>query len=465
LLDAEGTPWPGVEEGSMDGLDILSRESLLALIQRFEERVAALEAENDLLRSQLQGKGPGNAPPPFVKANRKPREPGERKQRPHSYTRPREIATREVEHAVETCPDCGRQLEGGWEHSRHQVIEIPQVPVEIIDHVLIRRWCGICGEKRLPKLGPADGVVGQHRVGPRLMSLVATLSAEHRLPQRSIQTLIESVYSVHLGLGEITEILHVVADRGAAIVAGILEEIRSAPVVHGDETGWREDGINGYLWSVSTPTARYFYRDQSRAAAVIQRILADFEGVLVTDFYSAYSWYLGPAQRCWAHFCRDLKKLRDEHKEAQGVTEWVKSVLSIHRRAKDAAEEHVSAEERRRKRLQFDQEALALARPYLTEKETPQHTLAKRINQFQKQLFTFVELPGVPSENNAAERALRPAVIARKISGGTRSPKGSETKSALLTLFGTWKLRREDLLQACLQMLIAPQALPRPAPS
>ena len=77
--------------------------------------------------------------------------------------------------------------------------------------------------------------------------------------------------------------------------------------------------------------------------------------------------------------------------------------------------------------------------------------------QFEAELFTFVEHPEVPSENNAAERSVRPRVIARKISGGTRSPEGSKTMAVLASLFETWRLRGEDALEACRQMLIASQ--------
>ena len=79
--------------------------------------------------------------------------------------------------------------------------------------------------------------------------------------------------------------------------------------------------------------------------------------------------------------------------------------------------------------------------------------LAQRIERFLPELFTFVEHPEVPSDNNAAERSLRPPVTARKISGGTRSPRGSVTATMLMSLFGTWTVRGEDALQACRTML------------
>jgi hypothetical protein len=81
--------------------------------------------------------------------------------------------------------------------------------------------------------------------------------------------------------------------------------------------------------------------------------------------------------------------------------------------------------------------------------------LAERLYRFASELFTFVEYPEIPPDNNAAERAIRPAVIARKISGGTRSERGSEVRTTLMTLFSTWYLRGLDPLDACRKMLTA----------
>jgi hypothetical protein len=93
-----------------------------------------------------------------------------------------------------------------------------------------------------------------------------------------------------------------------------------------------------------------------------------------------------------------------------------------------------------------------IATPFLNGSQ-PQRVLAERIERFVTQLFVFVEYPGTPSDNNAAERAIRPAVIAREISGGTRSDKGSDTMSALYSLFGTWKVRGYDALACCRKLL------------
>ena len=446
----------------MSGLDELTREELISVILELHEQVEALKKENAELRSQL-GMGGGSKPsiPEWVKPNRsewRAAERAERKKRKKSFGRKRETPSREVPHFLDKCPDCGRKLSGGWAAGRRQTIEIPDTPVEIIDHVLIARRCGVCGKNYIPTLSAADGVIGKMRFGPRLMSLIATLAIAKRMPQRSIQRLLESLYGVHISLGEITEILHKAAGFGKATVQDILRKIRGSPHAHGDETGWREDGINGYLWSFSTPKLRYFHFERSRAGAVAQKLLGlCFEGVLICDFYAGYNWYTGPIQRCWVHFLRDLKKLLEAHPDNEDVRNWVESVRAIYRVAKKIARRGFVEHLRVKLRQQLEERLLGIAQPYVKNESAPQRVLAERIDKHLGELFTFVEHFGCPSGNNAAERAIRPAVIARKVSGGTRSENGSITRTTLMSLFGTWTLQGKDLLKACTDMIIHSQ--------
>jgi transposase len=446
----------------------LTREELVLIVLELRERVAVLEKENAELRARLgMGGGSSVSTPEWVKPNRAERraaERAERKKRKHSFARRRDKVTRQVLHAVDECPDCGRKLGGGWASSTRQTIEIPDAPIEIIEHVIITRRCGVCGKNHAPKLTVSDGVVGKQRVGVRLMSLIATLAIAKRMPQRSIQRLLWGLYGVHISLGEITEILHKVAGFARGMLQRILRAIRGSPNVHADETGWREDGINGYLWSLSTESLRYFHFEKSRAGAVAQKLLGFcFGGVLLCDFYGGYNWYSGPIQRCWVHLLRDLSKLVAAQPENESVDKWVESVIGIYRVAKKIARRGFIEEVRVDLRGQLEARLLCMAEPYVKNESAPQRVLAERIEKHLGELFTFVEYRGCPSGNNPAERAIRPAVIARKISGGTRSENGSATRTTLMSVFGTWALQGKDPIKACTDMIVqslSPTAVP-----
>lgn len=442
---------------------LLQREQLAAVeneVGSLRSTVERLEKENAELRARLGGDG-GASMAVFVKANRAQRraaEREERKKRKQAFVRKRDIATREVRHTVDICSECGGRLSGGWVVWTRQTIEIPPTPAEITNHVAVGRKCPFCGKVHTPKLGAAEGVIGKSRIGPRLMSLIATLAIAKRMPQRSIQRLLEGLYGVHISLGEITGILHKVAEFARSTVQWILRRIRGSPLAHADETGWREDGVNGYLWSLSTPELRYFHFDRSRASAVPKGLLGMcFGGVLICDFYGGYNFYDGPIQRCWVHYLRDLKKLLEAHPDNERAREWAKLVRAIYTVAKKIAKRGFSEAVRTRLRQELEAKLFKIAEPFLKDKSAPQRVLAQRIEKHLGEMFTFVQYPGCPSGNNAAERAIRPAVIARKVSGGTRSENGSRTRTTLMSIFGTWTLQGKDLLTACTELILQAQ--------
>jgi len=449
----------------------------LALIAKLEARLAEAGAELASARERIaeleaqlgEARKPG--PPSGVKANRPRKPPGERKprkKRAENHGRQLSVPTEEVFHAVESCPDCGRTLADGWEHDRREVLDIPMGSYIVRHHVVVRRYCGVCGKEYVPKLDVSDEVLGQHRVSRKIMALVAYLKTVSRLPVAKIQELLRTLYGLHLSEGELTRLPQVVAERGRAAYEALGEELRSSAVVHADETGWREDGENGYLWVFGTPTVEYFHRDKSRASAIPLGILGErFAGVLVSDFYAAYGRVVCEKQRCWVHLLRDVKTLEETHPKHRGVARWRARIRAIYDHATTYQTEQRKWQgpvprplerERRRARKQFERALMKLARPYVKNPSDPRHILAKRIERFRYELFAFVQYPAVPSGNNAAERALRPSVIHRKVCGGTRSPTGSRTMAILQSLFGTWRLRGLAPLEACLDLLASTPA-------
>ena len=342
-------------------------------------------------------------------------------------------------------------MSGGWGHRRRQVIDLPVAPAQIIDHVVLARQCGVCHKRVVPTLDLALEVVGQHRVGIRLMSLIAWLHMVGRVPLRTIQRLLHTFYGLPLSVGEITHILHTVAARGHTAYEALGVQIKNSVAVQADETGWREDGRNGYVWSFSTPTLRYFVYNHSRSHAVPEAVLGDdYAGILGSDFYGGYNFHLGLHQRCWVHLGRDLRTLQDANPANPVVQTWGDAVWKVYEAAKAFSSD--DARQRVKAREHYQNQLSRLAAPY-ARSDCPQRILAQRCERFLPELFTFVEHPHVPSHNNDAERAIRPVVIGRKVSGGTRSPAGSTTKMTLLSLFATWKAQGRDVLQACQQML------------
>jgi len=328
--------------------------------------------------------------------------------------------------------------------------------VRVIEHVLVRRWCGVCRKAWLPAVPAGEiGAVGKRRMGISVQSLVALLHISYRLPMRRIRQLLRELWGLHISDGEVVKLLDGVMAASQRERQSLLEQVRGSPAVCADETGWREDGTNGSLWTFATPQIRYFVYDRSRAGAVPKEVLGtEFAGVVVSDFYAGYNKLEGVHQRCWVHLLRDLKEVAELNADRPEVVAWVEALRQLYREAKDFS--HPKPRVRHAERRRLERRAAALAQPHANQSEAPQRVLAQRILKHQHELFVFVADPQLPADNNLAERSLRPAVIARKISGGTRSPKGSATQMALMSLFGTWHVQEKPLLASCQQLLLAP---------
>jgi hypothetical protein len=437
-----------------------------------QEEVVLLRAENAVLRERIgeleqqiaELEARGRRLPSFVKPNRAKRaqakKPRRKRDARHNKGRKREKPTKMALHELEHCPDCGSRLyrrKVGW---RRQVIELPSVPMaEVTEHVIVKRWCGKCEHWRSPHLDWRGMVVGQGRLGIRLVSVIAYLRTTLRLPLRQVQEYLETMHGVRVSVGELTEVLHRVCKEGQGLLQGLKEEMRRSVQLHMDETGWREDGQNGYVWVCSTGGAepvRYYEYDHSRSQAVAQRLLgAQFAGVLSSDFYAGYNRYLGRHQRCWVHLLRDLHELKEEHAQQAEVLEWAEKVRRLYEDAQHFVQAKAAPgqKEREQQYLELLQRLQPLGLAYASQKGHPCQALAKRLMRHQDELFQFVLIDGLPADNNLAERSLRPLVVSRKISGGTRSSEGSKTRMGLASLFHTWQARGLNPFRQCLALL------------
>lgn len=452
-------------------MDLLTapRSELIKVIHEKDDRITNLETQiielksqiDELKRENTQGKKK------IFKASIKKKETKPKKVRDHGYSRNLDIPTHKIFHSLQECPDCGDSLGKPTVSYSRQIIEIPKTPVRITEHIIFKRYCFHCHKQFSPKVNLKSQVVSKHRMGIRLMSLIGVLRDRCRLPFGVIQTYLKLVHNLKLSEGEIVEVCHTIAKAGKEDYDNLFEEVRASPVIHADETGGREDGRNGYFWSMNTPKVHVLLYRHSRSAKVVQELLPEEkmtkdEAVLVTDFYAAYNEYTGFHQRCWVHLFRDIKELEEKYPKDEDLKSWSDNIHTIYQEAKSYQgsssnlpnlPKGLKQQERINKTHYFEQKLLSNCQSYI-KTISPQAILCARIAKYLPELFTFIRFEGVPSDNNNAERILRHTVIQRKISGGTRSAKGSETRSILTSLFDTWQLQGLNPLLKC-QLLLA----------
>src|SRR5713101_8574083 len=262
-----------------------AEETIASLEAQLKQTVEQLNEVTEQLRvaqARIEELEKLKTPPPaFVKANKKKPQEEQKKARKkrdgrHNRARPRSTPTQIVEHRLVTCPACHVRLGGVSLARSREVIDVPPPPpVEVTEHRIYKGWCAGCQHWYEAPVDFHDQVVGQGRIGVRLASLIATLRTVMRLPIRQIQAYLLTLHGIRISIGEIVELLHRIKDQMQPQLETLKREIRASPAVQADETGWREDGLNGYIWSVSTPSVRYYEYHHSRAGEVVKHLIGD----------------------------------------------------------------------------------------------------------------------------------------------------------------------------------------------
>ncbi len=436
-------------------LSTLSRGELVDLLHQQAREIEILKEMMVVLQEKLEqkdsGDGPSKALPTFVKPNIKNKKKKAKRTRDHGFSRKVETPTKAIFHSFDACPNCdGEHLGKPSVSYTRQIIDIPRVAYEVIEHVIFKRYCFNCEKRVSSKVDLSPFVVGKGRIGINLMATIFTLKEEADMTVNKIQKHLKTFYDLDISLGEIIEILHQQAGLGKSKYEEIKQGLLASQVIYADETGGREDGKNGYHWSFSNEKFHMLLYRKSRAATVVKEVFGEngehFQGVLSTDFYGAYNAYLGPHQRCWVHYLRDMKKLKEDNPKDRKLKAWIRAIHRLYEEAKtytgppNGTVVGLKKQARIDKEVYFKQKLKKLCEPY-SKTQVLQAKLAARGIRFLSEMFTFIRYEGVNSDNNMAERAVRKTVIKRKISFGTRSAKGSETRSVLGSLFGTWRLQ------------------------
>jgi transposase len=223
----------------------------------------------------------------------------------------------------------------------------------------------------------------------------------------------------------------------------IREHIRESEAVNADETSWRINGKNYWLWAFLAKDAVVFKIDKSRSGDVPEGVLGiDFGGILSTDFFPAYNRFLCRKQKCWVHLLRDTKKISKNSEEAKKFHKKTKRLLKDMKKfkEKDPPQKEIA---KAKKRFQRRLEKL-IEGPYTDPDCT---RLAKRLKQHRDSMLTFLEVESVDSDNNKVERIIRAFVIIRKISAGNRSEEGAKAHEIMMTVIVTHDLKGESFLE------------------
>jgi transposase len=453
----------------LEALDSLSREQLIQVILDQHRMIEQLRAEIE----QLKRRG-GAAP--FSKGTSKPnpKPPGRRPGQGFFRFRnaPEEALGAEaitVPVAAPCCPDCG----GGLGALRREMVSITDIPAqpqpEVRRYAVEARDCRQCGRKvrgQHPDIAPGQQGATAHRVGPRVRAMAHALHYLHGVPVRKTPAIIEELTGVRLTQGAITQDAMKQGERAVGATYKALRALVSGqPAVHTDDTGWRVAGKTAFLMAfVNQSLSVYQVRPQHRNEEVRELVPADFGGVMICDrgrSYDAAELEKVAQQKCLAHLIRNSAKLSDE--KAGQARRFGRQLKDILQRALllSAGRKEIGPKAYRKQVEDLDIELTAhLQDRRLRDRDNQRLLNGVGAQHDQGHVLRFL-YQGVEPTNNRAERDLRPAVIARKVSHCSKNERGARAFEAFISVLHTFRKLNSASTIPALASLIASQ----PAPS
>lgn len=434
--------------------------ALLTIVAQHQQQLAQLQAQLADLQARLNqhsqnsskppSSDPPSAPPRPARVGRgraKGGQPGhERHQRP---TPDPDHISEVRHHHPECCPHCQAMLSATWQDAcavqTQYVGEIPLVLPQITAHHYHTLCCRSCGD--LVTAGrPADVPPGSF--GPRTAATVAMLHGRYRLSDREIPQLLHDLYGLPISLGSVVDLQQVVSGAIAPIYTAIQTTIQQQPSINMDETGWKEAGKRRWLWVAVSRVATLFHVASSRAGKVIATMLGrPFGGVVTSARLQSYrALPVDQRQVCWAHLIRNRLALAERN---GSLGAWAVDLLA--QRALLFALWHTFRAGRiDRVTLAACMHPLQATMRAILEQGQRRYDQAQGLSEellsLWPALWTFVRVDGVEPTNNAAEQALRPAVLWRKGCFGAQSAAGNIFVERILTVAATCRQQERHLL-------------------
>jgi transposase len=351
----------------------------------------------------------------------------------------------EVDVPLDRCPRCGGAV-SGVQVVEQYIEEIPPVRPRVTRLLTRQGVCNCCGEVNSthPLQMSLAGGCAKVQLGPRASALATLLNKGFGLSMRRTVAVLQDFWGLKLTPGALSQLV----DRVSAKVSGeyerLIEQVRSSAAVNADETSWWVGGPGHWLWTFTTPKTTVYLVDKRRGGDVVKEVLGEnFAGVLVSDCLSSYDRIVCRKHKCFAHHLRAIESMQKLNgTESPYPVQWkhlFKQATLIWRIRDQVSIEQWAAtrEALEREKDQLLDQAVSLAGDV---------RIRNRLIKHREHLLRCLWDPAAEPTNNRAERALRPAVIARKISCGNKTEAGKQTWQTLTSLITTCRQRGQDFL-------------------
>lgn len=369
----------------------------------------------------------------------------------HGRVNPTHI-DREINVCLTNCGHCNAPLKQTASFDKRIVEDIPMVKTFVTRYHIQRQWCAVCHKEM--RAIPKDTIPGS-RFGINTLVLILLLKYRLRTPLAKIAEILQTQYGLLITSQGIQELLHTAKTKFTKQYKDILTEVRNAPMKHADETGWRINGVNSWCWLFATPTAAFYTIEETRGKSVPERIFGhDPTGVLVRDDCPSYAALPMPQQSCWAHLLRVSHEAIERDGASSDVGALHKELKVLFDEINAIIDEPFRLRIRKRQYTQYLSKVDAIIRRTYCDPDT--QAIQTRIRNQRENLLTAILYEHIPLTNNHAERMIRPMVIARKISGGSRSDKGAATHAVNMSIMQTLALQGKNFF-AGIKELLSPE--------
>lgn len=362
---------------------------------------------------------------------------------------------------ISCCPDCGsnnltecRKID---EHIQEDII-LPKV-----EAVLYRRHHYYCPDCRKVVSAKGKDELENSYIGPKAKAFAAFLRYGIKISERDVKLLFERAFNLKIVASSIAGFRYQLKRAGSPLYRILMESLKRGSFIHADETGWRIDGDNSWLWKFSNKKVSLSHIDESRGQKVVEKILGnEYGGILISDFLSAYNKISAKnKQRCLVHILRDLKKVKEYWHDDQEVLRYIERLKKIFEDAvtlqSDYKDRHWGdAYYARRTALENSLKDFAFPNP----NKRILKRFAKRLKRHKGELLTFLYEKDIDYHNNHAEQQIRPDVIFRKITFGNRSANGAQYHSVIMSILQTAKLNGIDPISTFKDILLGTKQYP-----
>jgi transposase len=372
----------------------------------------------------------------------------------HGRKNPERIDETKRVHA-KICPHCQKPLKRSDKTHSHLVEDLPSLEnlkTRVTQFDIEEQWCTHC-KKHVRAIAP--GELPGSRLGIHLIVFVMILKYSAKTTWESIVMILSVFFKMNVTRGGLVNIMHRTKERLGWYYDEILNEIRKGKVKYADETTWRVDGINHWLWGFFNEQNAYYVVEESRGKSVPEKIFKDCyddDHVLVRDDYAAYQKLGFRHQSCWAHLLRishDASLLPRSSLEMKDLHAQLKTIFA--QLSLIVEEPYVKT-----KRLEAYQKYKTIIEKIMAQSFSSKDSLEvqTRITNQGENLITALLYPNVPLTNNLSERCIRPFVVTRKISGGSRSKNGAKTHAVNMSVVQSIRMKNKPLVDTLQQFIL-----------